>query len=54
MEQTLPKFDASGDATPLTKPNAELVDEAVAYYQTASARFNRGLMRSGPAKNNGD
>ena len=50
VEQSSPKFDASGDATPLADPNPELVDEAVAYYQTASARFNRGLMRVNPAK----
>lgn len=49
--QTLPKFDNSGDATPLEAPQPQLVDDAIAYYETASERFNEGLMRiqSAPA-----
>jgi membrane-anchored protein YejM (alkaline phosphatase superfamily) len=43
--QTLPKFDASGDATPLEQQQPELIDEAVTYYQTASYLFGHGLMR---------
>ncbi len=43
--QTLPKFDNSGDATPLDAPQPELVDDAIAYYETASERFSEGLMR---------
>ncbi|MGN6519595.1 MAG: LTA synthase family protein [Dokdonella sp.] len=43
--QTLPKFDNSGDAAPLDAPRPQLVDDAIAYYQTASERFNEGLMR---------
>jgi phosphoglycerol transferase MdoB-like AlkP superfamily enzyme len=54
VEQSTPKFDASGDATPLATPNPQLVDEAVAYYQTASSRFNRGLMQINPAKDDSD
>jgi phosphoglycerol transferase MdoB-like AlkP superfamily enzyme len=50
VQQSIPKFDKSGDATPLTDPKPELVDEAVAYYQTASYRFANGLMRRPPAK----
>jgi phosphoglycerol transferase MdoB-like AlkP superfamily enzyme len=48
--QSTPKFDKSGDATPLAEPKPELVDEAVAYYQTASYRFSHGLMRETTAK----
>ncbi|MGH8174257.1 MAG: LTA synthase family protein, partial [Rhodanobacteraceae bacterium] len=44
VQQSVPKFDKSGDATPLTHADPELIDEAVAYYQTASYRFSRGLM----------
>jgi hypothetical protein len=45
VQQSTPKFDKSGDATPLTEPKPALVDEAVAYYETASYRFSHGLMR---------
>lgn len=48
VQQSMPKFDRSGDATPLTNPKPELIDEAVAYYQTASYRFSHGLMRQAP------
>lgn len=48
VRQTLPKFDKSGDAVPLTDPKPELIDEAIAYYQTASYRFSHGLMRQAP------
>jgi hypothetical protein len=34
--QTVPLFDNSGDASPLETPKPDLVEEAVAYYQTAS------------------
>ena len=44
VQQTLPRFDGSGDADPLPAPRAELIDEAVTYYQTASFRFRSGLM----------
>ena len=52
VQQSVPKFDASGDATPLEQPRPELIDEAVAYYQTTSYLFGRGLMRieAPPAK----
>ena len=52
VQQSVPKFDASGDATPLDQPRPELIDEAVAYYQTTSYLFGRGLMRieAPPAK----
>jgi hypothetical protein len=43
-------FDNSGDASPLETPKPDLVDEAVAYYQTASYRFGHGLMRVEPPK----
>jgi phosphoglycerol transferase MdoB-like AlkP superfamily enzyme len=46
--QTLPKFDNSGDATPLDAPQPQLVDDAIAYYETASERFSEGLMRVVP------
>jgi phosphoglycerol transferase MdoB-like AlkP superfamily enzyme len=46
VQQSTPKFDHSGDATPLTQTNAELIDEAVAYYQTASYRFGHELMKA--------
>ena len=49
VQQSLPKFDDSGDATPLREPQPELIDEAVAYYQSASYRFEHGLMRIAPA-----
>jgi phosphoglycerol transferase MdoB-like AlkP superfamily enzyme len=49
VQQSIPKFDKSGDATPVDKDNPDLVDEAVAYYQTASYRFGNGLMRVEPA-----
>jgi phosphoglycerol transferase MdoB-like AlkP superfamily enzyme len=45
VRQSIPKFDPSGDATPLEQPKPELVDEAVTYYQTASYLFGHGLMR---------
>jgi phosphoglycerol transferase MdoB-like AlkP superfamily enzyme len=45
VEQTIPKFDRSGDATALQEARPDLVDEAVAYYQTASYRFSHDLMR---------
>lgn len=45
VQQTLPKFDASGDASPVDAPRPELIDEAVTYYQTASYLFGKGLMR---------
>jgi len=48
VQQSTPKFDRSGDATPLTDPKPELIDQAVAYYQTASYRFGHGLMRQPP------
>jgi len=48
VQQTIPKLDNSGDATPLLEPKPELVDEAVAYYQTAAYRFGHGLMRHEP------
>jgi phosphoglycerol transferase MdoB-like AlkP superfamily enzyme len=44
IQQSIPKFDASGDATILPETKPELVDEAVAYYQTASYRFGHGWM----------
>ena len=50
VQQSIPKFDKSGDATPLTEPRPELVDEAVAYYQTASYRFSHGLMHLAPTE----
>jgi phosphoglycerol transferase MdoB-like AlkP superfamily enzyme len=50
VQQTIPKFDKSGDATPVTEAKPELVDEAVAYYQTASYRFGHGLMRRDAVK----
>ena len=50
VQQSTPKFDKSGDATPLTDPKPELVDEAVAYYETASYRFSHGLMRETAAQ----
>ena len=46
VQQTNPKFDNSGDATPVARVDTELVDEAVAYYQTASYRFGHGLMKN--------
>jgi phosphoglycerol transferase MdoB-like AlkP superfamily enzyme len=46
VQQNKPKFDGSGDATVLTTLQPQLVDEAVAYYQTASYRFGHGLMRN--------
>ena len=46
VRQSIPKFDKSGDAAALASPEPELVDEAVAYYQTASYRFGHGLMRA--------
>lgn len=49
VEQTVPKFDDSGDASPLEQPRPELVDEAVTYYQTASYLFGHDLMRVAPA-----
>ena len=49
VQQSIPKFDKSGDAAPLADPKPELVDEAIAYYQTASYRFSHGLMRQSPA-----
>ena len=49
VQQSTPKFDRSGDATPLAEAKPELADEAVAYYQTASYRFGNGLMRRAPA-----
>jgi len=49
VQQSKPKFDASGDATPLDQPRPDLIDEAVAYYQTTSYLFGHGLMR-GAAK----
>ena len=49
VQQSIPKFDKSGDATPLTAPEPELIDQAIAYYQTASYRFGHGLMRETPA-----
>jgi phosphoglycerol transferase MdoB-like AlkP superfamily enzyme len=48
VQQSTPKFDRSGDATPLTEAKPELIDQAVAYYQTASYRFGHGLMRQSP------
>jgi phosphoglycerol transferase MdoB-like AlkP superfamily enzyme len=48
VRQTIPRFDKSGDAVPLETPKPDLVDEAVAYYQTASYRFGHGLMRREP------
>jgi phosphoglycerol transferase MdoB-like AlkP superfamily enzyme len=48
VQQSTPKFDKSGDSTPLTNPKPELIDEAVAYYQTASYRFSHGEMRLQP------
>ncbi|MET0231089.1 MAG: LTA synthase family protein [Rhodanobacteraceae bacterium] len=45
VQQSTPKFDRSGDATPLADPKPALVDEAIAYYETASYRFSHGLMR---------
>jgi phosphoglycerol transferase MdoB-like AlkP superfamily enzyme len=45
VRQSAPKFDKSGDATALASPKPELIDEAIAYYQTASFRFGHGLMR---------
>ncbi|HEU4664119.1 MAG TPA: LTA synthase family protein [Dokdonella sp.] len=48
--QSLPKFDNSGDATPLDAPRPELIDDAIAYYETASERFNQGLMRIDAAR----
>jgi phosphoglycerol transferase MdoB-like AlkP superfamily enzyme len=50
VQQTIPKLDNSGDAAPLLEPKPELVDEAVAYYQTAAYRFGHGLMRHIPDK----
>jgi phosphoglycerol transferase MdoB-like AlkP superfamily enzyme len=44
VQQSIPKFDASGDATVLTQTRPERVDEAIAYYQTASYRFGHGWM----------
>jgi len=49
VQQFVPKLDDSGDATPLLEAKPELVDEAVAYYQTAAYRFGHGLMRHEPA-----
>ncbi|HEY6940814.1 LTA synthase family protein [Dokdonella sp.] len=48
--QSQPKFDDSGDATPLGVPRPELIDDAIAYYETASERFNQGLMRTDAAR----
>lgn len=48
VQQSTPKFDDSGDATPLAAPRQDLIDDAIAYYQTASYRFQHGLMRAGP------
>jgi phosphoglycerol transferase MdoB-like AlkP superfamily enzyme len=48
VQQTVPKFDDSGDATPLQGQRPELVDEAVANYQTASYLFSHGLMQVKP------
>jgi len=47
VQQTLPRFDDSGDATALGTPRPELIDDAVSYYETASERFTRGQMRIG-------
>ena len=49
VQQTIPDLDSRGDATPVLEPKPELVDEAVAYYQTASYRFGHGLMRADAA-----
>jgi phosphoglycerol transferase MdoB-like AlkP superfamily enzyme len=49
VQQTIPRLDSSGDATPLLEAKPELVDEAVAYYQTAAYRFGHGLMHHDPA-----
>ena len=46
VQQTNPKFDKSGDATPLREARPELIDNAVTYYQTASYLFEHGLMRT--------
>lgn len=45
VHQSIPKFDDSGDATPVAHAVPNLIDEAIAYYQTASYRFGHGLMR---------
>jgi len=50
VQQSIPKFDKSGDAVPLADPKPELIDEAIAYYQTASYRFSHGLMRQAPSQ----
>jgi phosphoglycerol transferase MdoB-like AlkP superfamily enzyme len=49
VQQSIPKLDKSGDAAPLGDARPELVDEGVAYYQTASYRFSHGLMSARPS-----
>jgi phosphoglycerol transferase MdoB-like AlkP superfamily enzyme len=50
VQQAVPRLDDSGDAAPLSELKPELVDEAVAYYQTAAYRFGHGLMHHDPAR----
>ncbi|WP_159015843.1 LTA synthase family protein [Cognatiluteimonas profundi] len=46
VEEVIPAFD-SDRAQPPVKPDPTLVNEAVRYYQTASYRFQHGLMQAG-------
>jgi arylsulfatase A-like enzyme len=46
VEEVVPAFDWDRPQ-PAVKPDPALVDEAVRYYQTASYRFQHGLMQTG-------
>jgi phosphoglycerol transferase MdoB-like AlkP superfamily enzyme len=48
LEQFKPDY-ATGDATPITPPRQDLVDQAIAYYQIASEQFKHGQLAHRPA-----
>jgi phosphoglycerol transferase MdoB-like AlkP superfamily enzyme len=48
LEQFKPDY-ATGDATPINPQNQTLIDQAIAYYQVASAQFRDGQLAHRPA-----
>jgi phosphoglycerol transferase MdoB-like AlkP superfamily enzyme len=48
LEQFKPDY-ATGDATPISPQNQTLIDQAIAYYQVASAQFRDGQLAHRPA-----